>query len=143
MSKGNLTLKSVFSLFFSFKGRIKRKPFIYGIILGALFVWICFFPVLIFEKKSEEMNFIFMGIFAIFFIYCVPVLTIKRLRDCNHPLLLCLLSYVSPINSSFYFKKIIFAKPQRVKNLQFCCFSSSCGKNNEFYIICQKCCKLD
>ena len=111
MSNKDISLKSLFSFFFSFKGRVKRKPFIYVIVPWFFLFFIYLISANIFKEKAEEINsfllpiifldIFILGIFVIFSFYSMLALTAKRLRDCNHSPWFCLLFCISFINIIF------------------------------------------
>ena len=126
MSIQDLTLKSVFSLFFSFKGKIKRKPFIYGIILlhiifGLLaYIFVFLSNFLLPEHCNQEPNknlvfFVIVTRTVILWswIYFFLALSVKRLRDCNHSPWVCLWYLVINILLLFY---LIFQPSVPAKN---------------------------
>ena len=100
MSNKTLSLKNIFSLFFSFKGKIQREPFIYGIILFYVIGLILVIPTIIYfgqELEKNSLNF-FIGlvifVIAVLGNYINLALIVKRLRDCNLSPWLSLLYFV-------------------------------------------------
>jgi len=91
-------------LFFSFKGRIRRKTF--ALAAGFLFLPQIWFVIQLVKNEANPdllaLWFLFMVIVILVSVWSIFSLFIKRLHDLNLPGVLALLSFFSGINILFF-----------------------------------------